>query len=59
MNTLSRKIGELEKNVISDDPKPEDTYLGTNNTNEIELFRRANQIKEAQKQRAIELDEKN
>lgn len=58
MNTLSRKISDLEKNVISDDPKPEDTYLGTNNKNEIELFKRANQIQEAQKQRVIELEEK-
>ena len=58
MNSLTRKVGELEKNVISDNPSPEDTYLGTNNKDEIELFRLANQIQERQKQRALELQEK-
>ncbi|MGD0071867.1 MAG: hypothetical protein ABSB71_09950 [Candidatus Bathyarchaeia archaeon] len=48
----------MEKNVISDNPNPEDTYLGTNNKDEIELFRLANQIQEEQKQRALELQEK-
>jgi hypothetical protein len=54
--TLSRKVGELEKNVIGETPNPDDTYLGTNKKEEIELFRRANEIQEKQKAklRAVE-----
>jgi len=58
MKTLTRKVSELEKNVLSDIPKPEDTYLGTNNNDELELFRRANRIQEEQKRQATELQEK-
>ncbi len=39
MSVLTRKISALEKNVLSDEPNPKGTYLGTNNKDENELFR--------------------
>jgi len=58
MSVLTRKISALEKNVLSDEPNPKDTYLGTNNKDENELFRLSIRIKEEQKRQAIELEKK-
>ncbi|MCL1969923.1 MAG: hypothetical protein FWF66_00390 [Candidatus Bathyarchaeota archaeon] len=57
-STLTRKVGALEKNVISEKPSSEDTYLGTNKKEEIELFRRSNEIQEKQKAKLIAIKEK-
>ncbi|MDR0471858.1 MAG: hypothetical protein LBH79_09095 [Nitrososphaerota archaeon] len=50
MKALTRKLRVLENNVINDKPDPEDTYMGTNNKKEQELFRVAHKIVEEQKQ---------
>jgi hypothetical protein len=48
----------MEKNVISDTPDPEETYIGTRKKEEQELFRIAHKILEEQNQRLIALEEK-
>jgi len=51
MNTLTRKLCALEKNVINKHPKPEETYLGIDNKQELELLKIARNIVNNQDQR--------
>jgi hypothetical protein len=58
MNALARKLGVLEKNVINDHPDPEETYLGIDNKQELELLKIAYDIVKDQDQRLKALEVK-
>jgi hypothetical protein len=58
LNILTRKISVLEKNVLSDIPDSEETYIGTTNKQEIELFKIASKIVEKQIQQITLFEEK-
>lgn len=45
MNSLNRKISELENNVVSDNPNPEETFLSIHNDAEQTLHERAAKIR--------------
>ncbi|MCL2643463.1 MAG: hypothetical protein FWD52_08165 [Candidatus Bathyarchaeota archaeon] len=44
MKALTRKLCEMEKNVLNSCPDPEETFLGFTNVNEQELFQTACKI---------------
>lgn len=57
MKTLTHKLEQIEKNVINDKPNPEETYLGTTNKTELELFRVAYKILENHTKQLNQLEE--
>jgi hypothetical protein len=57
MKTLTRKIEALEKNVLNDTPNPEETYIGTSNKAELELFHATYKILENRAKQLTLLEE--
>jgi hypothetical protein len=57
LTNLSRKISALEKNVVSDNPDPQETYIYTTNEGEQELFKVARKIMEKQTQQLTALED--
>jgi hypothetical protein len=58
MNALTRKLKKKKKNVINEHPDPEETYLGIDNKQELELLKMAYNIVKDQDQRLKTLETK-
>ena len=58
MNPLIRKLDKIEQNVINQHPDPEETYLGIDNKQEMELLKLARSIVNSQDQQLKNLKAK-